>query len=58
MTERIDSIGTYVGAIEDFRRARFRAKLEQLLARWRGGSAECLDYDEVRKTLGASSQVP
>ena len=46
-----------VGAIEDFRRARFRAKVEQVLARLTGESADLLEYDEVRKKLRASGQV-
>jgi nucleotide-binding universal stress UspA family protein len=50
------SIGQYTEARMDFRRARFRAKLEQVVARWGGGSAECLEYETVRKKLGATGQ--
>jgi hypothetical protein len=46
-----------LGAIVDFRRARFRAKLEQVLARLSGRSAELLEYEQVRRRLQATSQV-
>ena len=46
-----------VEAIEDFRRARFRAKVEQVLARLTGESADLLEYEEVRKKLKARGQV-
>ena len=44
-------------AREDFRRARFRAKLEQVLARLSGQSTHLLEYDEVRKKLRATTQL-
>ena len=40
-------------AIEDFRRARQRADLEEFMARLRGRSAELLSYEEVRQKLKA-----
>jgi nucleotide-binding universal stress UspA family protein len=45
-------------AKEDFRRARFRAKLEQILAFVRGQSADLLPYEDVRKKLRATSEIP
>ena len=45
-------------AVEDFRRARLRAKLEQIMARLTGGSARLLEYDEVSKKLKATSKLP
>jgi nucleotide-binding universal stress UspA family protein len=50
--------GTGLGAaIEDFRRARFRAKVERVLARLTGESADLLEYEEVRTKLKARGQV-
>ena len=46
-----------VGAIDDFRRARFRAKVERVLARLTGESADLLQYEEVRRKLKARGQV-
>jgi nucleotide-binding universal stress UspA family protein len=43
----------YVTAISDFREARRRAAMEQILARLRGGSADLLSYEEVREKLKA-----
>ena len=40
-----------ISAIQDFRRARARAKIEQILARLTGTSAELLNYEEVRQKL-------
>jgi nucleotide-binding universal stress UspA family protein len=42
-------------AIQDFRRARRRAALEQIMARLTGRSADLLSYEEVRKKLRAKS---
>jgi nucleotide-binding universal stress UspA family protein len=44
-------------AIDDFRRARNRAKLERILAWLTGRTADLLDYDEVRKKLRATHQI-
>lgn len=38
-------------AISDFRRARNRANLKEIIARFTGDSVELLSYDEVRKKL-------
>jgi nucleotide-binding universal stress UspA family protein len=40
-----------VSAIHDFRRARSRAQLEQVMARLTGASTELLNYEEVRQKL-------
>ncbi len=44
----------YQSAIQDFRRARRRASLEQLLSYITGKSDDLLSYEEVRKQLKAS----
>lgn len=41
----------YQLAVEDFRRARRRASLEQIMALLKGKSADLLPYEEVRQTL-------
>jgi nucleotide-binding universal stress UspA family protein len=41
-------------AIQDFYRARNRAKLEQIMARLTGASTELLNYEEVRQKLKGS----
>jgi nucleotide-binding universal stress UspA family protein len=46
-----------VEAIDDFKRMRFRAKVEQVLARFKGESVDLLEYDQVRKKLRARGQV-
>jgi nucleotide-binding universal stress UspA family protein len=51
------NVGTIAAAVGDFRRARFRAKVEQVLARLSGRSAELLEYEEVRRRLRVTSQV-
>lgn len=56
MTEQ-GGAALFVDAIGDFRRARFRAKVEQVLARLSGRSAELLEYEQVRRRLRATSQV-
>jgi len=40
-------------AVEDFHRARLRAKLESIVARLTGRSAELLSYEDVRRQLRA-----
>ncbi len=45
-------------AAADFRRARFRARLEQVLARLTGRSADMLQYEDVRKKLRAMTPIP
>jgi nucleotide-binding universal stress UspA family protein len=44
-------------AIADFKRARFRAKLERILARLTGKSADLLAYEDVRRKLKATTQI-
>jgi nucleotide-binding universal stress UspA family protein len=43
-----------VSAVQDFQRARRRARLEQIMARLTGASTELLNYEEVRKKLKAT----
>ena len=45
-------------AIEDFRAARLRAALEEILARLTGQSAELLSYEDVRQKLRATGATP
>ncbi|RME07358.1 MAG: universal stress protein, partial [Anaerolineae bacterium] len=45
--------GFYLRAVEDFRRARRKAALQQILARLTGRPAELLSYDDVRRQLRA-----
>jgi nucleotide-binding universal stress UspA family protein len=45
-------------AVADFRRARFRAKVQQIVARLRGESADLFEYEEVRRKLRAINRVP
>jgi nucleotide-binding universal stress UspA family protein len=52
-----EDTGQIIAAIGDFRRARFGASVEQVLARLSGRSAELLEYQEVRKRLRATNQV-
>jgi nucleotide-binding universal stress UspA family protein len=47
----------YISALEDFRRARRQAALEQILARLTGRSDQLLSYDEVRRKVGARSRI-
>ena len=56
MTEH--ELNDFSTVIEDFQRARVRAKLEQVLAWLSGQSPHLLEYDEVRKKLRATAQLP
>lgn len=47
----------YYSALQDFRRARRRADLEQIVAFLQGKSASLLSYDDVRKQLKAIGSV-
>jgi uncharacterized ParB-like nuclease family protein len=47
----------YNTAVEDFKRARKAAALQQLLARLTGKSADLLAYNEVRDQLGATEFI-
>lgn len=53
----VDPISYYV-ALEDFRQARRRAGLQQVLSRLTGKSAELLAYEDVRKKLRGTNTVP
>jgi nucleotide-binding universal stress UspA family protein len=48
-----DSSYNSLVALEDFRRARLKASLQDVIARLTGSSTELLSYDEVRKQLRA-----
>jgi nucleotide-binding universal stress UspA family protein len=54
-TTRVVSDSSYNSqvALEDFRRARLKASLQDVMARLTGSSTELLSYDEVRKSLRA-----
>jgi nucleotide-binding universal stress UspA family protein len=45
----------FIQALRDFRRARIKADIEQLMARLTGKSADLLSYEEVRQRLKAES---
>jgi nucleotide-binding universal stress UspA family protein len=49
---------SYAGAIEDFRRARRQAMMEQVLSHLSGKSVDALSYEQVRKTLKIEGQKP
>jgi nucleotide-binding universal stress UspA family protein len=51
MTPMLGESGGLTAAIEDFRRARRRAALQQVLARLTGRSVDLLSYDEVARQL-------
>ncbi len=44
---------SYTQAVQDFRSARQKAALREIMARFTGGSTELLSYDEVRQKLKA-----
>lgn len=44
----------YMSAVADFREARHRASMEQIMARLRGESVDLLSYEDVRKKLRAT----
>jgi len=48
---------SFISAIQDFRRARRSASMEQIMARFTGRSADLLSYDEVRKKLRAVEEA-
>lgn len=48
----------FAQAIRDFRRARQKAALEEVMARLTGHSSELMSFDEVRDRLRATSTVP
>jgi nucleotide-binding universal stress UspA family protein len=58
MKEEEEPIGNrFNEALQEFRRARLRADLEQLRARLTGRTAELLSYEDVRRMLHAGSAV-
>ncbi len=55
----MDPSGSYVSAVEDFKRARRRADLQEILARLGGGRrSQLLSFEKVRKSLGEESLLP
>lgn len=48
---------TYSSALADFQRARRKAAMEQLLARFSGRPAELLSYEEIRQQLRVKNQT-
>jgi nucleotide-binding universal stress UspA family protein len=55
VSDQLSSAG-FAEAVEDFRRARRAASLEQIISRISGRSAELLSYERVRRQLGAGGQ--
>ena len=53
----LDRLSYYV-ALDDFKQARRRAALQQVLARLTGKSTELLAYEDVRKKLRGTNTVP
>jgi len=51
------NIETYTTAIQDFRRARSRANLKELLSRLTGEPTQLLSYEEVRKKLNLLASI-
>jgi nucleotide-binding universal stress UspA family protein len=47
----------YLGAVEDFRRARRQAALEEILARLTGRRTELLRFDDVQQMLGTGARL-
>lgn len=55
----MDSGSNYTTAVQDFRRARQRADMQEMLARLGGGRrSRLLSFDEVRKQIGKASLLP
>ncbi len=55
----MDPSGSYVSAVQDFKRARRRADLQEILARLGGGRRnQLLSFEKVRKSLGEESLLP
>jgi nucleotide-binding universal stress UspA family protein len=48
----------FTTAVADFRRARYRAALQEIMARLLGRSTELLSYEEVRQMLRANATLP
>jgi nucleotide-binding universal stress UspA family protein len=55
----MEDISRYSSAVQDFKRARRRADLQEMLARLGGGKRNrLLSFDEVRKQIGQGSLLP
>jgi nucleotide-binding universal stress UspA family protein len=55
----MENSGSYVSAVEDFKRARRRADLQEILARLGGGRRnQLLSFEKVRRSLGEESLLP
>ncbi|MEX1071607.1 MAG: universal stress protein [Anaerolineales bacterium] len=55
----MDSMGRYSTAVQDFKRARARAGLQEALARLGGGQRDkLLSFEKVRKLVGESQTLP
>lgn len=52
----MEGLGRYSSALSDFRRARRRAAMQELLARLGGRSQRLLSFEEVRRSLGVHAQ--
>ena len=48
---------TFNRAVDDFRRARNRASLQELVAQLTGKTVELLSYEDVRRQLRASGVI-
>jgi nucleotide-binding universal stress UspA family protein len=48
----------FTTAVADFRRARYRAAMQEIMARLLGRSTELLSYEEVRQKLRANATLP
>ena len=55
----MEELGRYSTAVQDFKRARRRADLQEMLARLGGGKRNrLLSFEEVRKQIGRTSLLP
>lgn len=54
----MEDLHAYSSALSDFRRARRRAAIRDLLARFGGRSQELLSFEEARKAIGQAAQLP
>ena len=55
----MENSGSYVSAVQDFKRARRRADMQEILARLGGGRRnQLLSFEKVRKSLGEDRLLP
>ncbi len=54
----MDNIGKYSSALEDFRLARRRAAIQEVLGRISGKSQRLLSFEEMRKRVGQGNVLP